>query len=99
MLRFLTSSKAKASKQSNARTKRVRNSRYSLMKHIRIVSTLALLLAPLIAHAGARRFTNVYEATTAAPGAFEVENWVTWKTDRDGDSRYRQLDFRHEVEF
>ncbi|MFL6569105.1 MAG: DUF6662 family protein [Chthoniobacterales bacterium] len=69
------------------------------MKKILFAFALLLFLAPIIAHAGARRFTSVYEATTAAPGAFEFESWITWKTERDGDSRFRQLDFRHEVEF
>ncbi len=59
----------------------------------------AILLATAYAHGGARRFTYVYEATPAARGTYEIENWVTWKTERDGDRRYRQLDFRHEVEF
>ncbi|MFL6540783.1 MAG: hypothetical protein ACJ8HU_08470, partial [Chthoniobacterales bacterium] len=69
------------------------------MKKILFAFALLLFLAPIIARAGARRFTSVYEATTAAPGAFEFESWITWKTERDGDSRFRQLDFRHEVEF
>lgn len=60
---------------------------------------LAVSLLPSIAQAGARRFTYVYEATTAAPGTFELESWVTWKTERENDRRYRQFDFRHEVEF
>lgn len=60
---------------------------------------LITLCLPAITYAGARRFTYVYEATPAAPGTFEVENWVTLKTDRHGDSRYRQFDFRHEIEF
>ncbi len=53
----------------------------------------------MVAHAGARRFTYTYEADTAPPGTYEIENWVTWKTDRDDDSRFRQFDFRHEIEF
>lgn len=69
------------------------------MKKILLTFALILSFAPIVAYAGARRFTDVYEATTAAPGAFEIENWITWKTERDGDSRFRQLDFRHEVEF
>ncbi len=57
------------------------------------------LLLPIICQAGARRFTYVYEADTAPPGTYEIENWVTWKTNRDDDSRFRQFDFRHEIEF
>jgi hypothetical protein len=63
---------------------------------------LTLFVAALLtahSHAGARRFTYVYEATTAAPGTFELESWITWKGDRDDDSHFRQFDFRHEIEF
>lgn len=56
-------------------------------------------LLPLTSQANARRFTYVYESTTAAPGTFEVESWVTFAGDRADDSRFRQFDFRHEVEF
>lgn len=63
---------------------------------------LALILAfalPLAAEAGARRFTFIYETTTAAPGTFEIENWITWRTDKDEDHDFQRLDFRHEIEF
>lgn len=59
---------------------------------------LALLLAVSPALAGVRRFTNVYEATPAAPGSLELENWFTWKRISDpGDTEV--LQFRHELEF
>jgi len=48
-----------------------------------------------VAEAG-RRFTYVYEATTAHRGEVEVENWVTWKS---GPSDKNSFDFRHELEF
>jgi hypothetical protein len=51
------------------------------------------------AQAGARRFTYVYEATTAAPGPFEFENWITWKTSPREERRFNSVDFRHEIEF
>ena len=51
------------------------------------------------AQAGARRFTYVYEATTAAPGPFEFENWITWKTGPREERRFNSVDFRHEIEF
>lgn len=50
------------------------------------------------AEAGERRFTYVYEATTAPKGEIEVENWVTWKTQRESGSRGNEFDFRHEIE-
>ena len=51
------------------------------------------------AQAGSRRFTYVYEATTAAPGSVESENWVTWKTNPEEDRRFNSVDFRNEIEF
>jgi hypothetical protein len=64
-----------------------------------LIFCLAAFILPSLSYAGARRFTYVYESTTAPPGAYEVESWVTWKTERDDDRRFRQFDFRHEVEF
>jgi len=50
-------------------------------------------------YAGARLFTFVYEATTTAPGAVELENWVTWQTITPNNSHSNAVDFRHEIEF
>ncbi len=52
-----------------------------------------------VATAGDRRFSYVYESTTAAKGEVEVENWATWKTRRDGSGRANEFDFRHELEY
>jgi hypothetical protein len=60
---------------------------------------LVVFLPALHATANARRFTYVYETTTAAPGTFEVENWITWGTGRADNSTFHGFDFRHEVEF
>ena len=60
---------------------------------------LACAFPSLSAFAGARRFTYSYEATTTAPGALEFENWVTWQVLQQEDSRFNQVDFRHEIEF
>ncbi len=49
--------------------------------------------------AGARRFTYVYEATTAAPGTFEFETWATLKTSPRQERDFNAVDFRHEIEF
>jgi len=57
------------------------------------------LVPPVGVEAGARRFTYVYEATTAAPGSLESENWVTWKTSPEEERDFNSLDFRHELEF
>lgn len=58
-----------------------------------------LLVAANDAEAGARRFTYVYEATTAAPGTVEAESWATWKTSPREERRFNAVDFRHEIEF
>jgi hypothetical protein len=59
----------------------------------------ACLVPPVGVEAGARRFTYVYEATTATPGSVESENWVTWKTSPAEERDFNSLDFRHELEF
>ena len=46
-----------------------------------------------------RRFTYVYEATTAERGEVEAENWVTWGTSPRDERGFNRLDFRHEIEF
>jgi hypothetical protein len=51
------------------------------------------------AEAGARRFTYVYEATTAAPGSYESENWITWGSSPREERRFNAVDFRNEIEF
>lgn len=68
------------------------------MISLRILS-LCLLLAPIAAEAGARRFTYVYEATTGRPGSVDSENWVTFETHTPDDHGYRAVVFRHELEF
>ncbi len=62
-----------------------------------LIACLALS-SPPSAEAGARHFTYVYEATTAAPGSIEFENWVTWGTSPRDDHRFNQVKFRHEIE-
>lgn len=61
------------------------------------MSLVATLTAS--AHAGARRFTYVYEATTGRPGGVEIENWVTFETHKPDDHGFREVAFRHELEF
>ncbi len=63
---------------------------------------LVLVLAAglcVSANASDRKFTYVYEATTAPKGTFEFEQWVTWKTSKKNDSDFDRLDFRHELEW
>ncbi len=68
------------------------------------VLALALLTALAVLHgdearADARRFAYVYETTTMPQGMAEYEQWITWKTDKDGDDRYERLEFRQEIEY
>ena len=52
-----------------------------------------------VAHGDPRKFTFVYQSTTASKGEVEYEQWVTWKTDKGSDSGFDQIDIRHEIEF
>lgn len=45
---------------------------------------------------GARHFTYIYEAPTAAPGSIELENYATSLFD---EGRFTGFAFRHELEF
>lgn len=77
------------------------------MEKFRIVSSSVLaacfasthFIAVRSAEAGARRFTYIYEATTAAPGSYESENWITWGTSPREERRFHTVDFRNEIEF
>ncbi|MGI8821317.1 MAG: DUF6662 family protein [Chthoniobacterales bacterium] len=69
------------------------------MRSTLVCALLLATLPALSALGGARRFTYVYETTTAAPGTFELESWITWQTARDDDRKVDRLDFRHEIEF
>jgi hypothetical protein len=55
---------------------------------------ICAVLLPSICFAGARHFTFIYEAPTAAPGSFEIENYATTQF-TDGFTR---ANFRHELE-
>jgi hypothetical protein len=70
-----------------------------MKKRLILMTSFALLAGGLLPEleAGERRFTYVYEVTTAAKGEIELENWVTWKTRRGGGGN--EFDFRHEIEF
>lgn len=53
------------------------------------------LMAVSSLQAADRRFSYLYEVTTAPKGAVEVETWATWKKTGDAD----KFEVRHEVEF
>lgn len=63
-----------------------------------VLLSVAGMLAASV-EASERRFTYVYESTTQPKGAWEYEQWVTWKTDKGNDSSYDRVEFRHEIEY
>ena len=71
------------------------------MRRVGLLAVFGLFFVLFIppAEGGARRFTYVYEATTAAPGPIEMENWITWGTSPREERRFNAVDFRHELEF
>lgn len=69
------------------------------MRRVFLSILLLLIFGAVCSFAGVRRFTYIYEATTSAPGGFDIENWVTWRTHTPDDHDFNQVDFRHELEF
>ncbi len=63
-----------------------------------VVMLCASTIATVRVHADERRFTFVYEATTLPKGAWEYEQWVTWKTAKESNRDFDRFDFRHEIE-
>ena len=49
--------------------------------------------------ASERKFTYVYEVTTLEEGKVEYEQWATLKSDKESDSGFTRIDFRHEIEW
>lgn len=70
-------------------------SRFAAVLAIGVSCAFSFLFPASSALGSERRFTYVYEATTQPKGAFEFENWVTWKKS-GADSVF---DFRHELEY
>lgn len=64
-----------------------------------LATLICALLIPISAHAGARRFTYLYEVTTGRPGSIDIENWMTFEGHKRDDHGFRQVAFRHEIEF
>lgn len=56
---------------------------------------LGLLSSTTSANASERRFSYSYETTGMPKGAWEYEQWATWKSYDDGDV----FQFRHEIEY
>lgn len=62
----------------------------------------ALGLMPLQVQANERLFTYSYEPETMPQGAFEVEQWATWRAGRNatvGQKNYNRFQFRTELEY
>jgi len=51
-----------------------------------------------VVRADPRKFSFVYQSTTASQGEVEYEQWATWKTNKGSDSGFDQIDIRHEIE-
>lgn len=61
-----------------------------------------LVLALTSAQANERLFTYTYEPETMPQGAFEAEQWVTWRAGRNttaGQDNFHRLQFREELEY
>lgn len=73
------------------------------LKLIRIVAcATALVLLGASASANDRLFTYSYEPETMPQGAFELEQWVTWRALRNsrvGQDNYHRFQFRTELEY
>ena len=63
------------------------------------ITLLCSLFIAQNAHADERSFTYSNEVTILPLGIVEVEQWVTWKTDKDTDPSFDRFDFRTEIEF
>ena len=61
---------------------------------IALIIAAVMLLCQTSAFAGARHFTFLYEAPTAAPGSFEIENYATTRF----ANGFTEAVFRHELE-
>ena len=70
-------------------------------QRIRFMLSAALLgLTAVTVSANERRFSFTDEATIHAPGEIEIEQYITWKRDKnDVDSSYDRLDLKSEFEF
>ena len=65
-------------------------------------SGLALLVLTVLApvtSADSRPFTFTYDTYPVGKGQWEYEQWVTYRTSKEGESDYHRIDFRHELEF
>jgi hypothetical protein len=52
-----------------------------------------------IALADPRPFTFSTDTYAVGKGRWEYEQWVTWSTQKESDSGFQRLEFRHEFEF
>lgn len=72
------------------------------LNRVLLPAILAGLVATASTRADERRFTYVYEPETLPQGAFELENWVTFRSQRTaavGKDDYVRWDLRQELEY
>jgi hypothetical protein len=72
-----------------------------MLKRLLLATCLGSGIGVALLRADERRFAYVYEPETPAAGAWEFENWATWRQGRDravGQASYDRWDVRHEIE-
>src|SRR5205085_773911 len=77
-----------------------RSSRRSTLSRSGIAFAFALALSvQTIAPADPRPFTFSTDTYPVGKGQWEYEQWVTWSTQKESNSGFQRLEFRHEFEF
>ena len=66
---------------------------------ILLVSLMIQMLIPSVATAHPSQNPWVYSPRTLAPGQWEYEQSITWKTDKQSDSNYDEFRINHEIEW
>ena len=72
-------------------------------RHLKLIGAITAFCATVIptSQANERLFTYTYEPETMPQGAFEVEQWGTWRAGRNstvGQKNYHRFQFRTELE-
>ena len=61
-----------------------------------VLAGLAVAISAGHARASERLFSYVYDTITLSPGAWEYEQYVTWKVAKENDRDYKSYQIRHE---
>ena len=68
----------------------------SLSTHIAVLATV---LCTSFAHASSRKTPWLYSPNIMNVGEVEYEQYTTWKTNKQSDSEYSEVRFRHSIEW